>query len=166
MTTTHTSKHFEQNIVLLRNEVSRFLERGICIVDHAYHAPSVLTNVNLVYSLCKEIAKARGAPFVSVEWFKPNGNVRGARVKMPLTSRAKPLAGQVMMLGSPKRPDRGGYFDKPIIFEKKTSGLDVYYNGPKGIEALQSWLMQCETDNAMRFALGLPPKVKREPSRE
>ena len=154
-----TSKHFEQYNTLLKQEVFRYIERGVCIVDHRTKSASVLLGPGLIFSLCKEIAKARGTPFVSVERFSNIPQM--VRAKMPLTVKAKPLSAHAMVIGHPKRPDRGGYGDYPIVYEKKTTGIDVYYNGDKGEEALQTWLMMCDTDNAMRYALGLPPKVKR-----
>jgi hypothetical protein len=169
MTVTHTSKHFEENLVLLKQEVSRYLERAICIVDHTYRPPSVLHGAPLVYAVCKEIAKKRGTPFVSVEYLPAISIINGvatkhARVKMPITVKAKPLSAHAMLIGVAKHGKYRSWTNGPIVFERKSSSIDVFYNGEKGMEALQTWLMMCETDNAMRFALGLPPKVSRAPS--
>jgi hypothetical protein len=161
---TCTSKHFEASVAMLRQEVSNYLARGICIVDHNIKPASCLLSQSLLYTVCKEIAKTRSTPFVSVEHFTNIPNM--ARVKMPLTVKAKPLSSHAMVIGQAKRPDRGGYSDYPIVFERKSYGIDIYYNGEKGREALQTWLMMCAEDNAMRFALGLPPKVRRDQSRD
>ena len=160
MTSTFTSKHFEQNTALLRREVSRYLERGICITDNNFDAPSVLVSSNLLYTLCKEIAKARGTLFVAVNFHKDR---EAATVAMPATVKAKPLWAQAMMIGVPYK--RGEFGLHPVAYDRKTSGLHVYYAKEKGMEILKTWLHMCETDNAMRFALGLPPKVSRDPSR-
>lgn len=159
MTSTFTSKHFEQNAALLRREVSRYLERGICITDNNFDAPSVLVGSQLVWAVCKEIAKARGTPFVSVNFHKGR---EAATVTMPVTVKAKPLGAQAMMIGVPYKC--GEFGPHPVAYDRKTSGLHVYYAEEKGMEILKTWLHMCETDNAMRFALGLPPKVSRAPS--
>lgn len=164
MTVTHTSKHFETHVVFLRNEVSRYIERGICVVDNNYKTESVLCGSNFVHQLCKEIAKQRKVPFISALFFA--GGTNGAkvvRITMPNTVRCKPLYSFAMLAGHPKRPAHGIY-DYPIVYEQKSATIEIYHSGPKGLEAFQSWLMMCETDNAMRFALGLPPKVTRAPS--
>lgn len=155
-TTTHTSKHFEQNALLLRKEVSRYVERGICITDNYFTPPSVLVSANLVYTLCKEIAKARNVPFVAVTWFR-DGN--GAAVTIPNIVKCKPLLAHAMILGHPYK--RGHYGAHPVEYDKKSSETVVYYSNARGKEALKSWLIQCETDNGLRFILGLPPKVSR-----
>ncbi len=164
MTTTHMSKHFETHVALLRNEVSRYIERGICIVDNGYKPESVLCGSNLVWQLCKEISKQRKVPFISALFFA--GGTNGAkvvRITMPNTVKCKPLYSFAMLAGHPKLSSRG-YYDHPIVYEQKSSTIEIYHSGPKGLEAFQSWLTMCETSSQARFALGLPPKVSRAPS--
>lgn len=164
MESSFTSKHFETHVALLRNEVSRYIERGICIVDNNHTNVSVLCGSNLIHTVCKEIAKARKLPFVSVLFYA--GGVNGskvARVTIPNLVRCKPLYAHAMMIGHQK-PSQGGYYTYPVVFDQKSSTIEIFHSGDKGLEAFQSWLMMCETSSAARFALGLPPKVTREPS--
>lgn len=165
MTVTHTSKHFETHVALLRAEVSRYIERGICVVDNNYNPESVLCGSNFVHQLCKEIAKQRKVPFVSALFFagSPNG-AKVVRITMPNNVRCKPLYSFAMLAGHPRRPDRGGYYDHPIVYEQKSATIEIHHSGPKGLEAFQSWMNMCETSSQARFALGLPPKVTRAPS--
>lgn len=149
----YTSKYFETNVGLLRTHVSAYIERGICITDNGSKPNSVLVGPNLVYTLCKEIAKARNVPFVSVLWFNDG---KGARASIPNIVKCKPLMTHAFVLGHPYK--RGQFGMHAVAFDKKSGTVDVYYSGAKGIEVLKSWLMQCETDNGMRFILGLPPK--------
>jgi hypothetical protein len=152
---TFTSKYFEENVGYLRAEVSRFIERGICIVDHEFKPASVLNSMNLVYTLCKEVAKARGKPFVSVEFIRGAGRDSLVRVTIPL--KCKVLTAQIFMLGVESKLTG----QHPICFQKKGSNLITYYNGERARGMFDNWLHMCQTDKQMRFTLGLPTIVTR-----
>lgn len=150
------SKYFESEVVSLRQAVSDYLHVGVCITTNTSGDVPILRSNGVIEAVCKEIAKQRGTPFVTLWWYTPDTAI----VTIPNLQKTKPLFGPALLVGSKfnGRISFGGQQD-PILVEENKLRVKIYYQGFKGMEALKGWMNMVQTENRLRYILGLPPKV-------
>ena len=151
------SKYFEDEVAFLRQAVSDYLNVGICITRNE-NTKQVLRGTGIIEAVCKEVAKHRGVPFVSLWWYLPDTAI----VTIPNLQKTSPLFGPALLIGKDftgRLTIGGGGQQEPILVEKGKTYIKIYYQGPKGMEALRGWMNMVQTESRLRFILGLPPKV-------